>query len=391
MTRKEFLKVASVLGIQLSAFPTFSGHLSKAGHCNSSDQVIIIGAGAAGLSAGYLLDQQDIDFRILEATSGYGGRMKKTDNFTDFPIPLGAEWLTVNTSIFDEIVNDQAVSVNVDTIGYNQNDDYGLWENGKLLLSDLGSFNYRKFVGGTWFDFFNEYIVPPISKNIVYDSAVHAVDYAGRKVVVKTEDEEYTADKIIVTVPLKMIQNGAVDFTPPLPKSKLRAISNAVVWDGIKVFLEFSERFYPAYTDFTITPETAGQVSYFDAAYGQATNKKILGLFAVGEPAKNYTSLSNDDLKSYILEELDEIFSNQATPNYIDHIVQNWSEEPYIKGAYLNDHEDWRIVRTLFKPVADKIYFAGEAYTSGDDWGSVHTAVQAARETVDKITNRANN
>ena len=387
MTRKEFLKAASILGMHISAFPAYSNSNRHISDRTSSSTVLVIGAGAAGLSAGYLLKQKGIDFKILEASPGYGGRIKKTDDFADFPIPLGAEWLTVRTSIFDKIVNDDAVSVDVNTVGYNQNDEYGIWKNNKLLLSDLGSFNYRKFVNSTWFDFFDEHIVPSISQDIVCNAAVNTVDYTGSKVMVSTESEVYTADKVIVTVPLKIIQNGTVKFTPPLPKNKLKAIDNAVVWDGIKVFLAFSERFYPTYIDFKITPETDGQVSYFDAAYGQHTDKNILGLFAVGTPAKNYTSFDDDDLKNYILNELDKIFSNRATPNYIDHIVQDWSKEPYIQGAYLNDYEDWKTVRTLSKPVADKIYFAGEAYTSGDDWGSVQAATQAAKETVDKITN----
>lgn len=235
---------------------------------------------------------------------------------------------------------------------------------------------------GTNSGFFEEYIVPSLSQKIVCNAVVNAIDYTGEKVIVTTQDKEYMADKVIVTVPLKIIQNGAIKFVPPLPKNKAKAIGNAVVWDGIKVFLQFSEKFYPAYTDFKITPEKSGQVSYFDASYGQRTDKNILGLFAVGAPAQNYIALKGEDLRTCILDELDTIFSNRATPSYINHIVQNWSEEPHIEGAYLNDYEDWNIVRTLFEPVADKIYFAGEAYTSGIDWGGLHTAMQAAHETV---------
>lgn len=385
MTRKEFLKLASILGIQVSAFPAYASAKSMAMLRNSPDKVIIIGAGAAGLSAGYLLKQLGVDFKILEARPGYGGRMKKTDDFADFPIPLGAEWLTVSTSIFEEIVNDSTVPVNVHTVGYNQNDEYGIWVDGKLLLSDLGSFNYRKFVAATWLDFFEEYVIPPVVKDIIYEAPVHSIDYMGKGVTIKTADAEFTADAVIVTVPLNILQNDGINFNPPLPKYKLKAISDTVVWDGIKVFLEFSERFYPAYIDFQITPETSGQVSYFDASYGQKTDKNILGLFAVGEPAKRYLTLSDKDLQSYILTELDEIFQGQATSNYIRHIAQDWSEEPYIEGAYLNDHADWRSVRVLSEPVEDKVYFAGDAYTTGEDWGSVHCAAQSAKEAVQKI------
>lgn len=388
MTRNEFIKICGILGV------TWPYHTSLAATHNaidntkpgSSDKVLIIGAGAAGLSAGHLLKQKNIAFQILEAASGFGGRMKKTDDFADFPIPLGAEWLTVNTSVFNEIVNNHEASVNVNTTGYNQNVDYGIWENGKLLMSDLGDFNYIKFINGTWFDFYEKYIVPAISQNITYNSTVKAIDYSGRKVIVSTENEKYKADKVIVTVPLKIIQNGAVKFIPPMPKKKLKAIDSAVIWDGIKVFLEFSEKFYPAFVDVVVTPETSGQIAYFDAAYGQNTDKHVLGLFAVGEPANKYASLSDEDLKNYILAELDLIFQNKATPNYVKHIVQNWSDEPHIEGAYLNDHEDWRTVQMLGEPIGDKIYFAGEAYTSGLDWGDLHAAARAAKVAVDKIT-----
>jgi monoamine oxidase len=90
-------------------------------------------------------------------------------------------------------------------------------------------------------------------------------------------------------------------------------------------------------------------------------------------------------LKNYILNELDTIFTNQATPNFIKYMVQNWSEEPHIKAAYLSDYEDYRVVATLFEAIDDKIYFAGEAYTSGNDWGGVHAAAQAAKETIEKF------
>ena len=87
----------------------------------------------------------------------------------------------------------------------------------------------------------------------------------------------------------------------------------------------------------------------------------------------------------YILNELDEIFSNQASPNYVNHISQNWNNEPFAKGAYVHDYEDWRRVRTLGKSVDNKLFFAGAAYTTGEDWSSVHTAALSAIRSVGKI------
>ena len=96
-------------------------------------------------------------------------------------------------------------------------------------------------------------------------------------------------------------------------------------------------------------------------------------------------SETGDDLINYMLDELDQIYNGQASANYVKHIFQNWNAEPHINAAYLFDHEDWRRVRTLGTSVNDKLYFAGEAYTDGEDWGSVHTAARAAKRAVEEM------
>ena len=104
MTRKEFLKICGLLGIIVP----FNASCIARSLLNDiknkfEGKVIIIGAGAGGLSAGYLLDQLGIDFEILEASSNFGGRMKINTNFAEFPIPLGAEWIETKCEIFSEI------------------------------------------------------------------------------------------------------------------------------------------------------------------------------------------------------------------------------------------------------------------------------------------------
>ncbi|MEM8895095.1 MAG: FAD-dependent oxidoreductase, partial [Bacteroidota bacterium] len=188
-----------------------------------------------------------------------------------------------------------------------------------------------------------------------------------------------------VTVPLKMLQNNSITFSPELPSDKLEAINTATVWDGCKAFIEFSEKFYPTFVPFITTPETAGQKLYYDAAYGQNTSQHILGLFAVGSEAQPYLQRTNEDLIDYMLNELDEIFDNQASATYVKHTFQNWNEEPYINGAYLFDYTDWRKLPALAATVEDKVLFAGEAYAFENDWGSVHAAARAAKRAVEEL------
>jgi len=60
---------------------------------NYDGKIIIVGAGASGLAAAKVLEQNNIDYLILEATNRYGGRLKKDTTLADFPIDIGAEWL----------------------------------------------------------------------------------------------------------------------------------------------------------------------------------------------------------------------------------------------------------------------------------------------------------
>lgn len=367
MSRKEFISVCKILGLG-------SPFLLSTNACSEDEvakpefrgKVIIIGAGAGGLSSGHLLQQKGVEFEILEASSIFGGRMRIDTDFADFPIPLGAEWLETDPDIFEEIVNDSSIQINIDT------------------FPDAPD---HKFVDSSWFSFYESYIVPSISSKITYNTIVQSVDYSGTRIVVTTKDKVYEADKVIVCVPLKILQDADISFTPNLPQSKSEAIGGTTIWAGFKAFIEFSEDFFGNGYEFEITPKSGGEKVFYNAAQGQNSSKHILGLFAVGKPALTYVSLSETDFREAVLSELDEIFSNQATPNYIRHIIQNWNNEPFIRSGYMTDHADWRTVKELGKTVADKIYFAGGAYTDGEDWVSVHAAARSASATVQEMVN----
>ncbi len=389
LTRREFIKVCQALGLTLPlqvALGEVDDSLQRTSSKNT--KVIIIGAGAAGLSAGYLLKQQGIDFRILEASSSYGGRMKQTTEFADFPIPLGAEWIHVNPSILKSLVNDDSIIVDVKTTRYDPNADFGLLNGRKITLQEADFTEDSKFVGSTWFGFFEKFILPSIKNDITYNAAVKEIDYSNPKISVKTIENTFLADRVICSLPVKMLQQGMVSFNPPLPRRKQKAIKNVRVWDGCKAFIAFEEKFYPTFVGFDVSPSSSGQKLYYNASYGQDTHQNVLGLFAVGKSAEPYIELSGTQLINYILQELDELFDGKASSTYLKHTFQNWTKEPFIKSAYVVDHEDWRILRRLGESINGRIFFAGDAYTNGEDWGAVHTAIFSAKKTVDNILSK---
>ncbi len=364
MNRKDFLKLCGILGVGIPAQAAISGCSKDFVTTKFSGKVIIIGAGPGGMSAAYLLQQLGVDYEVLEASNHVGGRIRTDDSFADFPIPLGAEWLETEVGVLQDIVNDASVDVQVTTTF--DNPDF-------------------KFVNSSWLDFFESYILPSIADKIQVNKVVTSIEYGDAKVKIGTKDNTYESDAVFVSVPLKVLQDGHISFTPTLPSYKTKAIQEAEIWSGFKAFIEFKSDFYGDGHSFDIQPETDGQKLYYDATFGQASTKNILGLFTIGKPAEDYTNLQGDVLRDYILKELDGLFDNKATPNYVNHIVQNWNDEPFIQGGYLSDHADWKLVRDLGKSIDNKVFFAGGPYSDGNDWVSVHVAAASAKTAVEAL------
>ncbi len=391
MNRKEFIENSMIMGIGLpflssllvqsckksdSFFPKFE--------TNFSGKVLIVGAGAAGLAAGYLLQRYNIDFEIIEASSVYGGRLKKIEGFADFPIDLGAEWIHTDPKILADIINNPNSNANIEIITYNPQTVQS-WNNNKLKSHNFISNFYSewKFKKSTWFDFFEQYIVPSISDKIVLNTLVKQINYESDKVILTTQNNEtFEADKVLITTPIKTLQNEQIMFIPSLPEEKKEAISQIFMGDGIKIFVEFKERFYPDILAFGNVFQALNEEEKFvyDAAFRKNSNQNILGLFAINEKASAYTQLNSEqEIINQFLTELDEIFNGKASANYLNHVIQNWSNEPFIQGAYSYSFEGNQesIVATINKPVLDKIYFAGEAL-SIDNQSTVHGACESA-------------
>ena len=80
---------------------------------------------------------------------------------------------------------------------------------------------------------------------ITYNKKVSAIDYSSDTVSVTTSDgSSYTANKIIVTVPLAILQNNEITFTPALPSTHTTAINKMGAGLMDKLVLEFSSVFW---------------------------------------------------------------------------------------------------------------------------------------------------
>lgn len=394
MTREEFIHKSLILGAGTVLFSSASCTRQKFAFSkidsNFKGKVIVIGAGAAGLSAGLLLNQCGVDFQILEASSVIGGRLKKSSDFVDFPIDLGAEWIHTHPSVLSKIAFNKTLIDKIETIAYSPQTIQTV-KNGKLKSYNFlkNFYSEWKFKNSTWFDFFHDHIAPDLKERILLNTPVAEIDYSSDIIRVMTASGvQFEADKVLITVPIKLLQTEAIRFVPELPEEKTRALSSVFMGDGLKVFVEFSERFYPDILTFgnIFKAMDAEEIFIYDAAFGKDSDKHVLGLFAINEEAKKYTDLADEEIIGKFLSDLDDIFNGKATEYYRRHIIQNWSKEPYIKGSYSYSIKGNKknVIASLNAPVSEQLFFAGEAL-SLENQSMVHGACESAYQSVFRL------
>lgn len=353
------------------------------------DKVVVIGGGAAGLFAAYTLAYLGVDFQLLEASDGFGGRVQElpAGAFADVPIDLGAEWIHVNPKVLQDLLlfDDE---VDVRTIVY-QPQTIATHPRNKRRSMNWFRFFYRehKFYNTTWWSYLDEYVYPYVADRVELNAVVTSIDFRdANQVTVQTSDgQQFTGSHVIVATPVSVLQDGDIEFSPGLPDPKLRALGDVYMTAGLKAWVEFDERFYP---DVQMAGDLASFLSddspvYFDAVFRKPSNKNILALFQVGGQSGTYdrVKLTDEAILQSVMQELDEIFDGKATEHYVMSYVQNWSSQPHIKGAYsYNDYD----MAQLIQPIDSRIYFCGE-YLNYDDQATVHGAAISGQDTVRRL------
>jgi monoamine oxidase len=417
-------------------------------------QVIVVGAGMAGLAAARHLRSQDQEVLILEARDRVGGRLWTSQKWPDAPVDLGASWIhgvTGNpiTDLADEAETDRLETSYDRSIIYDSNGQpitgkreselerlmeklhqalrkaqdsdsdssvrnvvEGLAQKSKLdeptlhLLNFLVSSEIEQEYAGSasrlsahWFDtaktfggedalFAEGYqvIVDLLSEgqSIRVGEIVNRIDWSSDAVKVLTSRGEYSADKVLVTLPLGALKSGKVEFVPQLPRTKSNAISKLEMGHLNKCYLRFPEVFWPKDVDWLeYIPRDHGTWTEW-VSFANAADKPILLGFNAGDRGRDIETWTDAQIVDSAMKTLRTIFGTKI-PNPIDYQITRWSSDPFALGAYsfnpVGSHPKLR--RQLSEPIENKLYFAGEA-TERDYFATAHGAylsgIRAAKE-----------
>lgn len=210
--------------------------------------------------------------------------------------------------------------------------------------------------------------------NIKLNHTVEVITSNSQGVNVITNQGNFQADKVIVTLPLGVLQKNIVKFSPPLPKKKLEAINQLGMGVLNKLYLLFPKRFWQNNYDWIgKISEKKGQWSEW-VNLESALKKPILLGFNAGKFGKEIESWSDEKIVADAMKNLRQIYGN-SIPQPIDYQLTRWNQDPFTFGSYsyyaTNSTPNHR--QELAKPINKKIFFAGEA-TSIDYPATVHGA-----------------
>lgn len=213
---------------------------------------------------------------------------------------------------------------------------------------------------------------------------VLAIDWSGPVSRVTTNAGEFTADQVLVTLPLGVLKAGDVGFEPALPEGKRQAIDRLGMGVLNKCCLRFPRAFWPEDVDWIeYVPEVHGRWSQWFSLMKAARQPVLLGFNAADE-GRALESLADAEIVAGAMETLRAIYGARI-PDPIGHQITRWAGDPFARGSYsfnaLGSTPEMR--KVLARPLGNRLFFAGEA-TSTAHFGTTHGAylsgIRAARE-----------
>lgn len=405
----------------------------------TNPDVIVVGAGAAGLSAAQSLRRDGFETVVLEAGDYIGGRCVTDTSSFSVPFDRGGSWLhsapinplarlaeqsgkvlhkspwrTSRVHAFGrELSNDEVQSYRdyedelwptVNAAGAQGTDQSvlsampkGRWSDTAVhyvaqmlggdadVTSAKDSFNYGEVAG----DWLIEGGLGAFVKDLHHDVPVHLncpvtrIDFSGVGVKVTTPQGTLQANHLVLTVSTGVLAAGTIEFVPALPASKFEAVD--MLPNGLlnKVGIEFDPAWQEA-TQGQMTQYNLSEDAFCSLLFGFCDASLAVG-FVAGRFADELETQGAGAATDYCLAGLRATFGNDVTKHIRRTDETAWRRNVNTIGSYSYAKPggaDFR--KTLSEPLADRVFFAGEA-TMTNTYSTVHGAFLSGKRAAEQI------
>ena len=393
ITRRQFLQrsaiaVASVGIVRpgvVSAAAIFTRGPAK--------KVVILGAGMAGLVAGYELLQLGHDITILEAQMWPGGRVHTLrEPFSDglyaeagaARIPDDHDLTLKYVKLFDvplePMYPSRLSTLRFDGGSRREVPPEGFTEAlGQNFGSELGGrpSRWRKIKGGN--DLLPRAFAQRLSTKILYGSPVVKIEQDAKSARVTFlhggTPQTISADRVLCTIPFSVLRTIEL---PGMSERKLDVIKQARYAGVSRVYLQSRNRFWETkgLSGFAFTQSA---VEIWQPTWSQPGPRGIIMTYARPGEAERVSNLNPSDRVSSTLNQLDEMFPG-LRENFEGGTSKCWVEDPWAKGAWC--FVGFREFGTATAVEGGRIHFAGEHLSQWSSWmqGALSSGLRAVKE-----------
>jgi monoamine oxidase len=208
-----------------------------------------------------------------------------------------------------------------------------------------------------------------------------AIDWSGRGVAVATPKGTIRAAAAIVTVSTGVLAADVIRFDPPLPDAKRAAIAGVPMGHANKVAFRFDRDVFgvPPHSAAHLLTESRATSLFQLRPFGWEIAIGYVG----GRLAAELERAGERTLTGYALDRLKLMFGNAIEQRIVATTATAWAGEPHVLGAYsaaLPGEAHRRAA--LGAPLAERLFFAGEACHSeffSTAHGAYLSGVAAAR------------
>ena len=386
--------------------------------------VIVVGAGAAGLAATQTLVSAGLSVICIEALDRVGGRTHTDTEIFGVPFDTGAHWLHAEHAnalkapglalgldlypapdngmthgldddaiLWDEVDELQAAITKAVQVDRETEERTGSPTDRSLadilinksrwsftaamtfalsLARDLPNTSLRDMEawegGDDWFcrEGFGHLIARTATGlPIKLSTPVTAIDAKADSIQVTTPAGKTSAQAVIVTASVGVLAEDVIRFDPPLEAERRSAFELVTMGDYNHAGLLFQPGTLPVSPDTWLTYHLEPDDSGIARGGGFLCNVSGTGLTSFessGSFSRELQEMGPDSAIEHALETLTRFFGASIKQNFIKGHATAWRKEPYVRGSYAGASPGGYTARSVLRRThAERIHFAGEA------------------------------
>lgn len=206
------------------------------------------------------------------------------------------------------------------------------------------------------------------------------VVWSGRDVGVDTSAGRIAARAVIVTVSSNVLSSGAIKFAPELPKRQLDAVSRLGLGSLDRIALQFSGNALGlARDEAVIEQSTSTRTAMLSANIG---GNNFCTVDVAGSFGRDLSAQGEPAMVAFAMEWLAKLFGSDIAKAMTRSRATRWNAQPFVQGAISAAAPGGQYARRILIEPQGGLFFAGEA-THETLYGTIEGAWESGERAAD--------